>query len=144
MKKHVTVIGVLHIGRSVVQLLVGFIVMVTLVGSGIISQDRVAVPILTGMGLLVGFTLFIVAVPGLVGGIFLLRYKQWARILVMVVSVMGLTSIPIGTAIGVYTIWALMQDETERMCCGDRGVDSQAPGEALQSKIDHVGFDLET
>ena len=38
MKKHVTVIGVLHIGRSVVQLLVGFIVMVTLVGSGIISQ----------------------------------------------------------------------------------------------------------
>jgi len=79
-------------------------------------------PVLTGVGLLVGFVLFVVAVPGLIGGIFLLRYKQWARILVMIVSVMGLTNIPIGTGIGVYSIWLLMQDETERLFTGDGDV----------------------
>ena len=141
MKKHVTVIGVLHIGRSAMQLLAGFIVMVSLVGSGLISQDSVALPILVGIGLLVGFILLIVAIPGLVGGIFLLRNKQWARILVMIVSVMGLTSIPIGTAIGVYSIWALMQDETDLMFSGLEGADSAFSTEASESVEDDLGVD---
>jgi hypothetical protein len=50
-----------------------------------------------------------------VGGIGLLSYKPWARILVMIVAAMGCLVIPIGTLVGVYSIWTLMQDDTIKL-----------------------------
>jgi hypothetical protein len=52
---------------------------------------------------------------GLVGGIGLLTYKPWSRILVIVVAALGCLNIPIGTLKGVYSIWVLMQDETIKL-----------------------------
>jgi hypothetical protein len=45
----------------------------------------------------------------------LLKYKSWARYLVLVLAILDLLNIPIGTAIGVYSIWVLAQDETAKM-----------------------------
>ena len=50
------------------------------------------------------------AIPGLVAGAGLLARKSWARILAIVVGILGLVNFPIGTAIGVYTLFVLMQD----------------------------------
>jgi len=58
--------------------------------------------------------------PGIVGGVWLLKHKTWARYMVLVLSVLALLNIPIGIAIGVYSIWVLVQDETEKLfgpCC---------------------------
>lgn len=52
---------------------------------------------------------------GLRGGASLLRRQSWARYLALVLSVLGLFSFPIGTAIGAYSRWALVQDETARL-----------------------------
>ena len=49
------------------------------------------------------------AVPGLLAGWGLLTRKPWARVLAMVVGILGLVNVPIGTAIGLYTLWALTQ-----------------------------------
>jgi hypothetical protein len=59
-----------------------------------------------GLPLLIGFF----ATLNLIGGIGLLSYKNWARILVLMVAAMGCLLIPIGTLIGVYSIWILMHD----------------------------------
>jgi hypothetical protein len=56
----------------------------------------------------------VIALIGLVGGIGLLSYKQWGRIMTIIVSALG-CFIPIGTLIGVYSIWVLMQDETVKL-----------------------------
>ena len=37
----------------------------------------------------------------------LLRQADWARILAMVLAVLGLFLFPIGTIIGIYVIWVL-------------------------------------
>jgi hypothetical protein len=61
--------------------------------------------------------LFVLAlsVPGIVGGIGILKYKPWSRYLVMVLAALGLINIPIGTIVGVYTLWVLVQDETTKL-----------------------------
>jgi len=48
----------------------------------------------------------------LIGGIGLLKKKPWARILVLIVGCVRLFVFPIGTALGVYSIWVLTKDET--------------------------------
>jgi hypothetical protein len=50
------------------------------------------------------------SVPGIVAGIGLLKRKSWGCFLAMVVSVLGMLNVPLGTLIGIYTLWVLMQD----------------------------------
>ena len=112
MKQHVTVVGVLHIGLSILGLLAAAIVLVTLTGTGVLVEDRQAMTILTSVGCGVSTLLVVLFLPGIVGGIGLLRWRPWARILVMILAVVDLFNVPIGTAIGVYTMFVLTQEET--------------------------------
>ena len=59
--------------------------------------------------------LIAVSVPGIVGGVGLLRSKSWARYVILVLSILDLLNIPIGTALGIYGIWVLVNDETVRL-----------------------------
>jgi hypothetical protein len=70
---------------------------------------------LTVVGFFVGVFLFILSVPGIIGGIGLFRHKEWARILVLITSALHLLNFPIGTAIGGYSIWVLVKPETIRL-----------------------------
>jgi hypothetical protein len=115
MEKHVTVVGALRIGFGALGILVAIFVFALLVGIGALSGDREARPILTFVGLGVGLFLGVLSVPGIIGGIGLLKLKPWARYLVLIVSVLDLLNIPIGTAVGAYSIWVLMQDETAQL-----------------------------
>jgi hypothetical protein len=44
-------------------------------------------------------------VPGVVGGVGLLRQRGWARVLLLVLAVLWLMAFPVGTALGAYTFW---------------------------------------
>jgi hypothetical protein len=115
MQKHITVVGALHIGYGAWGLLWALLIFMFFLGIGVISGDRTALAVLTGIGCLGPLALLAVSVPGIVGGIGVLMLKPWARYLALVVSVVDLLSIPIGTAVGVYSIWALVQDETAEL-----------------------------
>jgi hypothetical protein len=52
-------------------------------------------------------------VPAIIGGIGIYFGKNWARLLLLVVGTLALIDFPLGTALGVYTIWALLQPETK-------------------------------
>jgi len=115
MEKHVTVVGVARIGLGVLGLLAALIVFVAVLGGGLISGDREAIRITAIVGSAVAFFLVLISVPGIIGGIGLLKFKSWARILVMILAVFDLFNIPVGTALGIYTFWVLMQDETAEL-----------------------------
>ena len=135
MEQHVTVVGVLRIGfgalgilGAIIVILVAMIVFASTVGPGVISGDAEALRILTAIGsgvglFLCGVALFVVllSVPGIIGGIGLLKLKPWARYLVLILAVLDLFNIPIGTAAGVYTIWVLMQDKTAQLFAAGSG-----------------------
>jgi len=107
---HVPVVGWLLIVGHATLLLVGVFVFLLLTGIGIGSGDRQATAILGIVGTTVGLLLIALAIPGLVAGAGLLARKSWARVLAIVVGILGLVNVPIGTAIGIYTLWVLMQD----------------------------------
>lgn len=109
-QNHVTILGALHVGYHLVGILIAFVVFGTLVGSGIASRDPDAMAILSVIGTFVCLFLFVVSVPGLVAGVGLLRRAPWARVLALVVGAANLLNIPIGTALGIYTIYVLAQD----------------------------------
>lgn len=107
---HVPVLGWLLIVGHAIFLLVGMFVFVLLTGIGFASGGREAMTVLTIVGTAVGLLLVVIGIPGLVVGFGLLAKKSWARILAIVVAILGLANFPIGTLIGLYALWVLMQD----------------------------------
>ena len=112
MEKHLTVLGVLYIALSILGVLAAIIIFTAIVGGGILSGDSEAMAITAIVGPAIAFFLLIVSAPGFIGGIFLLKRRLWARILVLVLGFLNLIEIPIGTALGIYTIWVLLKNET--------------------------------
>jgi hypothetical protein len=115
MENHITAVGVLSIGLSVLGILIGAFIFVLLAGIGYVVQDEEAAPVLAIVGFFVGLVLVILAIPGIIGGIGLLKRREWARILVLITSAFHLLNFPIGTAIGGYSIWVLVNADTIRL-----------------------------
>lgn len=115
MEKHITTVAALHIGLSIFGIIIGAFIFILLTAIGFVSRDEEALAILAAIGTIVGIFLFVLSVPGIIGGIGLLKRKEWARILILVVSAIDLINIPIGTALGVYSIWVLVNDETVKL-----------------------------
>jgi mannitol-specific phosphotransferase system IIBC component len=116
MKKHVTVVGVIHIAFGVLGLIGALTVFFALhFARGFVNNEEIPNMVLSmlavSLPLLIGF----ISTLGLVGGIGLLVYKSWARYLVIIVAALGCLNIPIGTLKGVYSLWVLLQDETVRL-----------------------------
>ena len=56
------------------------------------------------------FVCIFIALPSLIAGWGLLNGRSWAMILALIVGCLRLFSFPIGTAIGIYTIWVYVED----------------------------------
>ncbi len=119
MQQHVTVVAALRIGSAVMGIMTAGIIILFLIGPGIIAQcvdgDGEALVILTAIAMPLAFFFVLCSVLNLVGGVGILRRKNWARYLVMVLSVLDIFNFPIGTAFGIYGIWVLAKDETARL-----------------------------
>jgi hypothetical protein len=110
MDQHVTILGWLHIAMNVLVLLIGAMVFVFVMLGGALSGDAEAAMVTTIVAFVVGGFMLLIAVPGLLTGWGLLKRKSWARILAIVMGFLNLLNFPLGTLMGVYTIWVLLQD----------------------------------
>jgi hypothetical protein len=115
MEKHVTLVAALQIGFGILGVFIGFIAVVVLVGSGLLSDDPEAMTILAAVAIFSGMFFFILSIPSIIGGVGLLKYRPWARMLVLIISCLDLINIPIGTAIAIYSFWVLLNDETTEL-----------------------------
>ena len=61
---------------------------------------------------LIAVWMVIVSLAGIIGGIGVLNRKEWGRIVLLVVSFFNLIRVPLGTVLGVYGIWVLLNKET--------------------------------
>jgi hypothetical protein len=114
-ESHITLLGILHIVRGSILLLIGILAFLFFSGIGLFSGDPTALGILGLLGTVAVVFMFFLALPSIAAGIGLIKYQEWGRILALVVGFLSLLDVPIGTALGVYTIWVLMNDETKRM-----------------------------
>src|SRR5947208_2401757 len=121
MDTHVKVLGVLHIAMSAVGLLVAIVVLLVLGGAaGIVGASgdpdaRIAIPYIGITAVAVATFTIALSLPGIVVGIGLLRFRPWARILGIVLSVFDLILVPIGTIVGAYGLFVLFSKDAERL-----------------------------
>ena len=109
--QHVKILGWLHIATSILTLLGGAVAFFFIMLGGLLSGDADAAAITTIVAFAIGGFLLVVSLPGLIAGWGLLKRKSWARLLALVIGFLSLLNFPLGTAVGVYTLWILLQDE---------------------------------
>jgi len=116
MEKHITFVAVLNIAFGFLGLFFAVFLFVAIIGAGIISGEPEAITITSIVGTALAFFLVITSLPEIIGGFGLLKRKAWARILILVVACLDLLWIPIGTIIGIYELWVLLNEETAKLC----------------------------
>ena len=67
-------------------------------------------PLLTAFSILI----LVKAGAGLIAGVGLLQRLSWARMLALIMGFISLLNIPIGTALGIYTLWVLLSTDAEK------------------------------
>ena len=118
METHVRVAAWLRIIGSAVYLLAALVVAILFSGLGValgLSGDHDAAgaaPVMLVVGTAVSLFLGLLGLPGLIVGWGLLTRRPWARIVNIALSAFEMFNIPVGTAIGAYSIWAMLQPET--------------------------------
>ena len=127
MQNHITVLGILYIVFSGFGLIAAAIVLAIFAGGSAIVDDETATPILAAIGTAISVFLAVTSIPGLVGGIGLLKKQEWARILVLILGFLNLIMFPFGTALGIYTIWALMNNDTIKLFVHGNSTPSAVP-----------------
>ena len=115
MKKHIELLGILHIVYHSVGLIWAALVVIFLGAGGIFAHDRMAMAAVMLVVFVISTLVAVFSIPGIIGGVALLKMKPWGRILTLVMGFLALVEVPLGTALGIYTIWALMNDETIKL-----------------------------
>ena len=105
MEKHVTLVAVLHIAFGLLGLLIAVAVFVVVTGGGAISGNTKAMAVASSVAFVIALFLAVLSVPGVIGGFGLLKYRPWARIVVLIVAALDLVNFPFGTIVGAYSIW---------------------------------------
>jgi hypothetical protein len=115
MKDHVKVIGVLWIILGALCLCVAFFAFLVFFGVAQIPHVDIEPGLLRLIGIIVCSFLGLIGLPQIIGGFGLIHHKEWARILMLVVSFISLFHVPFGTALGIYSMIVLFNPETVRL-----------------------------
>lgn len=108
MQRHLQLLGIFWIAYSAITILGGVVLVIianALFGpAGHLGAPAFLQPLLTAVGVF----LIVKSALGIAAGWGLLQRESWARILSLVLGFMALIHIPLGTALGIYTMWVLL------------------------------------
>jgi hypothetical protein len=127
MRDHIKILAILNIVMGGLTALLGIAVLLLMGGlAGVIAASlrsslgeadggAIAAPLIATIGVCVAAFLLLLAAPAVIGGFGLLHYKPWSRVWMIVVSGFHLLHVPLGTALGVYGLVVLLNEETHRI-----------------------------
>ena len=107
--RHLQIVAILWLGASVLRLCAGLALLV--VGSVFLPAFLSGWPfnrLVPGIISTVAIGFLVVAAAGFAAGWGLLQRESWGRGLVLVLAVLALLNFPLGTALGIYTLWVLL------------------------------------
>lgn len=121
MYTHVKVVAVLYIAIGALNLFAAalfafaFGLAGSIVGMSGDPDAAIAMPIIGITGTALVVFLLLLSLPTIITGWGLLRRREWARIVGIVIAAILLFHFPFGTVIGVYGLWTLLNSETARL-----------------------------
>jgi|Deesub1362B_J571_1020462.scaffolds.fasta_scaffold00387_18 hypothetical protein len=112
MEKHINLLGILWIAYGALNLLIALLFFSLFFGISFIPDIEVkASIILRVIATSIFFILFLFSVPDIIGGIWLMKKQEWARILILIFAFLNIIAFPIGTALSIYTFVILFNNE---------------------------------
>ncbi|MDZ7269536.1 MAG: hypothetical protein ONB48_19140 [candidate division KSB1 bacterium] len=127
MKNHVRTLGGLYLLFGLFGLVVAWIKWQALAGHMPVVGKISILSSTSGFTGVISFMFVIIALPALVAGFALLKPRAWARILALVTGFLCLVIIPLGTALGIYAIWVLTNEEARRVLDSDSVKEAELP-----------------
>jgi hypothetical protein len=128
MRDHIKILGILNIILGSLTALIGLIGLLAMgTIAGVIAASLhsasasdfhdgvIAAPIVATAGIAVAIFFFALGLPAIIGGWGLMHFRRWSRMLMIVISVFHLFHIPLGTALGVYGLWVLLNEDSRRL-----------------------------
>lgn len=118
METHVKVVAWLRIVLSAMGLIGSAIVLLVfggvtlLMGSAGDAEAARVAPWISVFGALIAALVGGLSLPGIIVGWGVLTWRPWARVLNIVLSVLDLFAVPVGTVVGVYSLWVMFHPET--------------------------------
>lgn len=107
------VLGWVYIVANALLLIAGALVFFLLFGLGYASCAWEPFIILGGLGVFLGVLIVLLAILGILAGCGLVRCCAWGRTLGIIVAVLGLICFPVGTVIGIFALFVLLQDDCD-------------------------------
>ena len=111
MNSHVRIAAILQIALGIPGVLGALIVLAAVGGGGLLSFDPATIFVTSTVAVVLSTLILAVHIPGIIAGIFLLRGHDWARVVTLILAALELLNFPFGTALAVYTFWALTRPE---------------------------------
>ena len=111
MRTHLNILAVLYLLTSIGEVLAGTALIGLASFGGMLTGDPFLFSLIASIGSVVGFFLILIGLPAIFLAFGLWRLRPWARILGFVLGVLNLLNPPIGTMLGIYTLWVLTRDE---------------------------------
>ena len=104
-------LGALYLAISAVGVVSAGLAFLAIAPWGFLSGDPTATALLAGLGGAIAAVLLVLSAPGLIGGLALFSRRSWARGYVMVLAALLLFWFPLGTILGTYTLYVLLQPD---------------------------------
>jgi hypothetical protein len=117
-RAHVRLLGILWIAHSAFHVIGGIVLMV--LANTLFAQHQPFPggpnfpPFLQPLLGAIAIFLLAKAAVGFAAGWGLLQRESWARVLTLVVAFLALFEVPIGTALGIYTLWVLLPSQSDQ------------------------------
>jgi hypothetical protein len=109
--RHIRTLGILWLVHAALNLIPGLFL------TSFFNNDwgllRGAPAFVPGIIQGIGGALIAVAIAGALAGWGLMERRPWARMLAIVLGVLALFKVPLGTALGIYTLWVLAPAASE-------------------------------
>lgn len=113
MEKHIPILGGLYITLGALMLIPALLISVVMTGAGILSGDLTAFLITSTIGSAISLVLLVLSLPCIIAGIYFIKRRKWAKSMMIVLGIINLLNFPIGTALGFYTLWVLVSEDTQ-------------------------------
>jgi hypothetical protein len=119
-REHVKLVGILWMAYSALHLVGGVIVVLiaklVVVRIGAIPNGPPPEVMMWLQPLVstIGWLILAKAAVGFFAGWGLLQHEEWARVFSLVVGFLALLNVPVGTALGIYTLWVLLPAQSEQ------------------------------
>src|ERR1700722_679038 len=118
-REHVRLVGILWLAYSALHVVIGVVVLVvarTVFAHAMHLHPGPPPEVSVWLPPLLTFVRWLIlakAALGFFAGWGLLQREDWARTVALVVGFIALLSVPVGTALGIYTLWVLLPSQSD-------------------------------